>query len=229
VEEQLAIAQMLRYADELRRTHAEERAQRRRAEDALDRLREGYTLTVRALATALECRDGESAGHAERVTELGLLLAERVAPELMADPELEYGFLLHDLGKIGVPDAILLKPRPLDEHELAEMRRHPELGARILAGIPYLSGLAGDVVVAHHERWDGSGYPSGLGGLRIPRAARIFAVVDAFDAITSDRPYREAQTAEVALSKIREGAGAQFEPAVVEAFLALARQRSLAA
>jgi ribonuclease P protein subunit RPR2 len=229
VQEQLAIAQMLRYADELRQTYAEERAQRSRAEDALSRLEDAYRLTVRALATALECRDDDSAGHAERVTELALRLTGLVAPELLTNPELEYGFLLHDLGKIGVPDAILRKPGPLDPRELSQMRLHPALGAKILEGIPYLSGVARDVVVAHHECWDGSGYPSGLSGENIPHAARIFAVVDAFDAITNDRPYRRAQTAEFALSRIREAAGTQFEPAVVDAFVSLARRLSLAA
>jgi HD-GYP domain-containing protein (c-di-GMP phosphodiesterase class II) len=192
-------------------------------------MQDAYTLTVRALASALECRDDDSAGHAERVTALGLRLAELVTPELLADPELEYGFLLHDIGKIGVPDAILRKPGPLDADELAQMRRHPVLGATILEGIPYLNGVARDVVLAHHESWGGGGYPSGLSGLRIPRAARIFAVVDAFDAITNDRPYRKAQTAEFALARIREAAGTQFEPMVVDAFVALARELSLAA
>jgi ribonuclease P protein subunit RPR2 len=229
VQEQLAIAQMLKYAEELRETYAEERVQRARAEAALASLQDAYRVTVRALATALECRDDESAGHAERVSELALRLTELVAPELLADPELEYGFLLHDLGKIGVPDAILLKPGPLDPFELAQMRRHPELGARILDGVPYLGGVAKDVVLAHHERWDGRGYPSGLSGLEIPHAARIFAVVDTFDAITNDRPYRRAQSAEVALSALREAAGTQLEPAVVDAFASLARQLSIAA
>lgn len=229
MQEQLAIAQMLRYADELRQTHAEERAQRTRAESALASLQDAYRVTVRALASALECRDDDSAGHAERVSELALRLTKLVSPELLTDPELEYGFLLHDLGKIGIPDSILLKPGPLDPSELAQMRLHPELGARILDGVPYLCGVAREVVLAHHEHWDGRGYPSGLRGLSIPRAARIFAVVDAFDAITNDRPYRRAQPAEEALARLRDASGTQFEPAVVDAFVSLARQLSLAA
>ena len=221
MEEQLAAAQTLRYAEELRRLHLEERAQRRLAEEALARLEDSYATTVRALAAALELRDDETGGHAERVADLGLRLAREVAPELAADPELEYGFLLHDLGKIGIPDAILLKPGPLDAAETTEMRFHTVLGELIVGCVPYLNGLARQVIVAHHERWDGEGYPRHLAGPDIPLAARIFSVVDAFDAMTHDRPYRLALPLDVALREIAECAGKQFDPAVAEAFLAL--------
>ncbi len=221
MEEKLAIAQSLRYAEELRELYAAERAQRRIAEDALTRLEASYRTTVRALAAALELRDDQTGAHAERVTELALRLAERVAPELASDPELEFGFLLHDLGKIGVPDAVVLKPGPLDSDEMEVMRRHVELGEQIVARVPYLDGLAQQVIAAHHERWDGKGYPRGLVGEEIPLPARIFAVVDTFDAMTNDRPYRQALPIEEAFAEIRSGAGTQFDPEVVRAFVSL--------
>ncbi len=229
MEEKLAIAQSLRYAEELRQLYAAERTQRRIAEDALALLEDSYRTTVRALAAALELRDDQTGAHAERVTELALRLAERVAPKLAADPELEYGFLLHDLGKIGVPDAVVLKPGPLDPQEMEQMRRHVVLGERIIAQIPYLGGLARQVVAAHHERWDGTGYPRGLRGEAIPLAARIFAVVDAFDAMTNDRPYRRALPPGQALDEIRRAAGTQLDPGVVRAFLPLVGELGAAA
>jgi HD-GYP domain-containing protein (c-di-GMP phosphodiesterase class II) len=229
VDPQLVIAQILKYAEEFRYLHAEERTQRRAAEDALDQLRDSYATTVRALAAALELRDDHTGGHAERVTRIALRLTHEVAPELASDPELEYGFLLHDLGKIGIPDAILLKPGPLTADEKEEMRYHPILGERIVARIPYLSGVARHVVAAHHERWDGHGYPRGLRGTRIPVAARIFAHADAWDAMTSDRPYRAAMPLEQAFAEIERCAGTQFDPAISAAFLSIAPELVAAA
>lgn len=229
MDEQLAAAQTLRYAQELRQLHSEERAQRRLAEDALARLNDSYVTTVRALAAALELRDDQTGGHAERVTALALRLAREVAPELASDPHLEYGFLLHDLGKIGIPDAILLKPGPLDVREMEEMRYHPVLGERIVARVPYLNGLTREVVAYHHERWDGKGYPRRLGGERIPLGARIFSVADAFDAMTSDRPYRLALSPEAAIAEVARNAGKQFDPAVAAAFAAIAPELRRAA
>ncbi len=208
--------------------YAQEREQRRAAEDAVDRLSESYGTTVRALAAALELRDDQTGDHAGRVTRLALEVARILEPELAAEPELEYGFLLHDLGKIGVPDAILLKPGPLSALERETMRDHPILGERIVARVPYLRGIARQVVAAHHEWWDGSGYPRRLHGLQIPVAARIFAVADAFDAMTNDRPYRAAMRIEAALEEIKRGSGTQFEPRVVETFLSLAEFESAA-
>jgi HD-GYP domain-containing protein (c-di-GMP phosphodiesterase class II) len=225
---QLAIAQALKYADELRQLHAAERAQRRAAEEAVERLEGSYATTVRALAAALELRDDQTGGHAERVTRLALSLTRDVAPELLDEPQLEYGFLLHDLGKIGIRDAVLLKPGPLEPSEMDEMRYHTVLGEQLVAAIPYLNGLAREVVASHHERWEGGGYPRGVRGEEIPLAARIFAIVDAFDAMTNDRPYRKAMRASEALAEIQRGAGTQFEPALVDAFL-VPRQESRSA
>ena len=184
---------------------------------------------MRALAAALELRDDETGGHAQRVTTLALELTRRIDPELAAEPQLEYGFLLHDIGKIGIPDGILRKPGWLDPDELEQMRFHSVLGERVLEQIPYLSGLALDVVACHHERWDGTGYPAGLRGTQIPTAARIFALADSFDAMTNDRPYRLAMSVPAAIDEIIKCSGTQFEPALVEAFVELVRERRLAA
>lgn len=146
LEEKLAFAQSLKYAEELQELYGAERTQPRIAEDALAQLEASYRTTVRALAAALELRDDQSGAHAERVTELALRLARRVSRELVSDPELEYGFLLHDLGKIGVPDAVALKPGPLDDDEMETMRRHVELGEQIVERIPYLAGVARDAM-----------------------------------------------------------------------------------
>jgi len=229
MDEQLAIAQALKYAEELQELYTRERAQRSRVEEAVARLEDSYATTVRALAAALELRDDQTGAHAERVTALAMRLAEEYAPELISDPELEYGFLLHDLGKLGVPDAILLKPGPLSRREMEEMRYHPILGERIVSTVPYLSGIARQVVAAHHERWDGRGYPRGLAGERIPLAARIFSIVDAFDAMTNDRPYRTALGIAVALNEIQEGACTQFDPDLARTFVELAPTLSRAA
>jgi HD-GYP domain-containing protein (c-di-GMP phosphodiesterase class II) len=226
--EHLATEQTLKYAEGLRDLYAREREERRRAEHALDRLSEAYGTTVLALSVALELRDDQTGGHAERVTELGLRVARIVAPGLADDPQLEYGFLLHDLGKIGIPDAILLKPGPLTDEERAVIRQHPGLGERIVARVPYLGGLASEVVASHHERWDGRGYPAGLAGEEIPLAARIFALADSWDAMTNDRPYRAALPVEAAVREIESAAGAQFDPHLAEAFLAVVTSRAAA-
>jgi response regulator RpfG family c-di-GMP phosphodiesterase len=186
-------------------------------------LADSYTTTVRALAAALDLRDDQTGAHATRVTALGLRLAAIVAPELAVDQELEFGFLLHDIGKIGVPDAIVLKPGPLEPDEFEHMKGHVTLGERIVAEVPYLRGIAADIIHSHHERWDGRGYPSGLSGERIPLAARIFSIVDTFDAITNDRPYRSAEPMEHALREIERGAGTQFDPDIAQAFIGLIR------
>ena len=188
---------------------------------------EATAATVEALARALELHDyrrgrfGETSAHTARVTQLALRLAEQVAPELALDPQLAYGFRLHDIGMIGVSNATLLKPGALTPAEVDEIREHPWLGERIVAPVPALGGLTRQVIACHHERWDGSGYPRGLRGVEIPLAARIFAVVDAFDAMTNDQPYRDALPEAEARVEIQAKAGLEFDPDVVSAFLDL--------
>ena len=177
-------------------------------------LESSYGVTVEALATAIEAKDHTTGGHIERVRRLGLLLASEAAPREARNPQMAYGFLLHDIGKLAVPDAILRAPGRLTEDEWALMRRHPDEGARMLAEIPFLD-RALDVVRYHHERWDGGGYPEGLAGEEIPLWARIFSVADALDAITAERPYRPGRSYESALEEIRAHAGTQFDPDVV--------------
>ncbi len=183
--------------------------------------------TVEALSRALELHDyrrgefGETSAHTERVTRLALALAEHVAPELLLDPQLAFGFRLHDIGMIGIPSSTLIKPGPLTPVEVDEIREHPWLGERIVAPVPALSGLAREVIACHHERWNGRGYPRGLRAYEIPIAARIFAIVDAFDAITHDQPYREALGIQAARDEIHAMSGKDFDPNLAQAFLSL--------
>ena len=184
----------------------------------LEALYQNYRATLRALAGALEARDVETAGHSDRVVAYSLRLGRELGlahKELIA---LEQGALLHDIGKIGVRDSILLKGGSLTANEWLEMREHINFGLRIIDGIDFLSG-AGPVVGSHHERYDGSGYPLGLSGESIHINARIFAVADAFDAILSDRPYRRSAPYENARDEIVAHSGRHFDPSVVEAFL----------
>ena len=195
----------------------------RSLEDLLRAQREleaAYELTLWGWAKAVELRDQETSGHTERVTALTLHLARTLG---VAEEDLEHirrGAILHDVGKIAIPDRILLKPGPLTEEEWQVMKRHPVYAHEWLSGIPFLR-KALDIPYAHHERWDGTGYPRGLRGEAIPLSARIFAVADVYDALTSDRPYRKAWPREKALAYLQEEAGRQFDPQVVEAFLAL--------
>jgi ribonuclease P protein subunit RPR2 len=208
-------AQLRAYAQDLRNSYAREL---RRTQD----LKDTYLATVTSLAAAVEAKDEYTGGHIQRVHALGLLLAEVVIPDEAREPELSYGFLLHDIGKLAVPDAILNKPGKLDEQEWQLLKQHPEQGAKILSAIPFLD-RALDVVRHHHERWDGRGYPDGLHGEEIPLWARIFAVVDTVDAVTSDRPYRAARPLGAAIHELRKEAGTQFDPECVEALLRVDR------
>ena len=148
-------------------------------------------------------------------------LTTAVDEYLLEDGTLEYGYLLHDVGKIGVPDAILQKVGPLDDTERRIIEQHTVIGAKILSPIPFLRGAAVGLVRSHHECWDGSGYPDGLEGMKIPLSARIFAIVDALDAMTTDRPYRRALTWDVAVREILAQSGRQFDPMVVTVFEAM--------
>ncbi len=209
--------QLLAYARDLGQVVQTERAQRRLLQHA-------YRQTVTALTDALEARSEATGHHAQRVHRYALELTDAVEPDLLEDPSLEYGFLLHDVGKIGIPDAVLEKPGPLSDEEVQLMRRHPQIGAELLSDVPLLDGEGLQVVRFHHERWDGSGYPNGLHGEEIPLGARIFAVADALDAMTTDRPYRDARSWDYALDEILRGSGSQFDPRVVGA-LALRERR----
>jgi ribonuclease P protein subunit RPR2 len=173
---------------------------------------------VAALADAVEAKDPGTGLHAQRVQHYALTLTEVVDRSLLDDPSLEYGFLLHDIGKIGIADHVLNKPGPLTAGERALIELHPMIGAEILAGVALLQGEGVEVVRSHHERWDGAGYPDGLVGEEIPLGARIFALADALDAMTSDRPYRSALRWDDAMDEILGQDGAQFDPQVVRAF-----------
>lgn len=190
---------------------------------ALEDVENSYRVTLKALVQALETRDFETHGHSERVVTFSLRLGYELGLSHEALRDLELGALLHDIGKIGVPDAILRKPSKLNEQEWKKMKLHPVHGYRILRNIPFLGGAA-RVVFQHHERWDGSGYPSGLKGEAIDIGARIFSVIDAFDAMISDRVYRRGRPYEDAVRELEACAGSQFDPVVVEAFKAVPRE-----
>jgi len=190
---------------------------------AFEQIRTTYETTLEALMEALDMRDTETQGHSRRVSEYTAAVARHMGvhePELT---QVRWGALLHDVGKIGVPDAILRKPGPLTPQEWVEMRKHPELGRRILAGIKFLEGAV-PIVYCHQERYDGTGYPRGLKGDQIPLGARIFAVVDTLDAMTMNRPYRKALPYEAARQEIIKFAGVQFDPSVVDHFLQISEQ-----
>jgi HD-GYP domain-containing protein (c-di-GMP phosphodiesterase class II) len=191
--EQLEVAerQLLVFAREINHLYQAERARAAELERALDRLRGSYLDMIKTLAFVVEAKDPSTRAHLQRTHDYAVALAEAVDPELAADEQLRYGFLLHDVGKVGIPEGVLNKPGPLDAEEWEVMRAHPLLGVQMVAGIKSL-GSAVEVIRCHHERWDGQGYPTGLAGEAIPAGARVFSVADAFDAMTSDRAYRKA-------------------------------------
>jgi putative nucleotidyltransferase with HDIG domain len=199
-------------------------AQSKALVQALAETERTYDATLHALSNALDVRDTETEGHARRVVEYMELIAEELGLPVDMYATLRRGALLHDIGKIGVPDHVLRKPGPLTDAEWVVMRKHPDLGAGIIEDIPFLEEVA-IIVRAHHERWDGRGYPDGLAGNDIPLGARIFAVADSFDAMTSDRPYRLGRPMQEALGEIVGGRGTQFDPQVCDAFLRVARER----
>jgi response regulator RpfG family c-di-GMP phosphodiesterase len=181
-------------------------------------LTEAYSQTVAVLASALESRDFGTSRHSRRVTSYATRLTLEVAPGLLDDPSLEWGFLLHDVGKIGIPDGILLKPGRLTATERRRMQEHAELGERLLAHVPLLNQEGARVIRSHHERWDGNGYPDRLSEESIPLGARIFAVVDSLDAMTDERPYRAPVSWDSAAEEIRRCRGSHFDPDVVDGF-----------
>jgi response regulator RpfG family c-di-GMP phosphodiesterase len=188
--------------------------------EALHDVEESYKITLEALVMALDAREHETSAHSQRVREYTLTLAQSLGLKNESLIQLGRGALLHDVGKIGVPDSILLKPGKLTEAEWVEMRKHPQIGYDILQNIEFLAPAA-EIVLCHQERWDGNGYPNHLSGSDIPLGARIFAVVDTLDAMTSDRPYRKALSFESAINEVRSCSGTQFDPYVTDAFLAI--------
>jgi len=177
-----------------------------------------YEMFVESLAEAMDLRERETGLHSKRVAAHTLLLARHFFLKVKDLKEVYWGSLLHDIGKIGVPDAVLLKPGKLTEEEWTIMQLHPQNGHLILQKLSHLA-MAGDIVLCHEERYDGSGYPAGLKGEQIPLPARLFAVIDTLDAMTFDRPYRKALSFDVAKAEILRMAGSQFDPRAVEVFL----------
>ncbi len=206
-----------RYRSSLQRTVKEKATDLRRA---LVEVEAAYHSTLYALVAALDAREHETGDHSQRVARYTLALADRIGVPRDQRNDVFRGALLHDIGKIGVPDAILLKPGPLDPAEWEEMRKHPQTGFNILKSIGFLR-VPAEIVLSHQERYDGSGYPRGLRGEAIPVGARIFAVADALDAMVSDRPYRRSLGFPRALDEIVRQSGTQFDPSVVEALVAI--------
>ncbi len=207
------------------RTSLERRVREKTAalSHALLEVESAYSSTLYALVAALDAREHETSDHSQRVVRYTLAIADRLGVPEADRPDIARGALLHDIGKIGVPDAILLKPGSLLPEEWKEMRRHPQIGYTILKSIPFLQ-VPAEIVLSHQERWDGTGYPRRLAGEAIPLGARIFAIADAFDAITSDRPYRRSASFEDARKEIRSFSGTQFDPRCAETFLSIDRK-----
>jgi response regulator RpfG family c-di-GMP phosphodiesterase len=210
--------ELLLYARDLRHMLELERGQR-------ELLQNAYMETVSALASALESKDTGTRAHSHRVQSYACALAKAVDDQAVVDDQsTQYGFLLHDVGKIGIPDGILQKPGPLSPAERRRMQTHTVLGEAMLSGVAFLQGEGLRIVRSHHERWDGRGYPDGLAKTDIPLGARIFAVADALDAMTSHRPYRRALSWDAARTEIVRQSARQFDPEIVDAFQNLERE-----
>ena len=192
----------------------------KKVKDSRAQVEKSYLSTLQALVTALDIRDNETSGHSLRVMRYSTIIADRLRVSSKVKEETERGALLHDIGKIGVPDAILKKAGRLTSEEWVEMQKHPEIGKKLLSDIEFLEPAI-PVVYCHHERWDGKGYPRALVGEQIPLPARIFMVADALDTITSERYYKRASSFEAARKEIERSAGSHFDPAVVQAFLTI--------
>jgi putative nucleotidyltransferase with HDIG domain len=226
---------MMQYLDrttkgvlELRQAHEELQTAHSQITEAMTSLGRAYDGTLRSLVAALDARDSQTAGHSERVADLALAIGEEmgIARDSQAWRDLQWGALLHDVGKIAIPDEVLRRPDGLSDDDWAIMRGHPAAGYEILQTVEFLAAAA-EIVRAHHEQYDGSGYPRGLAGDEIPLGARIFAVADAFDAMTSHRHYRSARPPEEALAEILRHTGTQFDPTVVRDFLSVYQARFL--
>lgn len=213
--------QLLVFAREVGEAYRRERHQKARLAQMEEERRAVDYSMVQTLAFLVDAKDAVTGSHLERCRTYGLALAEAVDAD-MVNIELEYGFLLHDVGKVVVPEAILDKPGPLTRDEQHVMRSHVLAGLQIVTPLRFLDDDARNVIRCHHEWFDGTGYPEGLRADRIPLSARVFSVVDAFDAMTTNRPYRRALAHDEALSRLLDGAGVQFDPDVIDVFVDLA-------
>lgn len=216
--------QLISLARDFSQLYRRERAQTEALLNHQAELESAYAQTIQTLAFVVEAKDEHTATHLARSHAYAVMLARRISPEMADDQVFGYGFMLHDIGKVAIPEAILSKPSPLTDDEWEIMKTHPMLGGKILAPIAFLH-RAIPIVECHHERWDGKGYPRGLAGEDIPLAARIFSVVDAYDALTSNRPYRQAMRPEEACNEILASAGTQFDPTIAAEFDELCRER----
>lgn len=211
---------------EIRELLVKEKVYSSKLSDALNEVEETYHSTLMALSMALDYRDNETEGHSQRVTAYSIVIAKEMNLSKDDIKTIHVGALLHDIGKIGVLDAILKKPAKLDSHEWDEMKKHVQYGYDMINDIKFLR-TAAKIVFHHQEKWDGTGYPNGLKGTEIVIGARIFAVADTYDAMTSDRPYRKALTYEHAREEIIRCSGTQFDPDVVNTFLKIPKENCL--
>ncbi len=216
-------SQLLEVSGELERAVASEARHREAADAAYRELSSSYTSMVRTLAEVCEAKDHYTRSHLDRTYHYAMLLTQRLAPDLARRAEIGYGFLLHDIGKVGIPESVLNKSAPLSDEEWAVMRTHPLLGVRLVEPLRFLGDAVG-IIRSHHERWDGRGYPEGLRGEEIFLPARIFMMADTFDAMTTDRPYRRAMPIHQALEEIDRHAGTQFDPEVARGWIALVEE-----
>ncbi|MDN5279778.1 MAG: hypothetical protein PWR01_3743 [Clostridiales bacterium] len=191
--------------------------------DLFHNLQRAYIDTLSALTSAIDAKDSYTRGHSERVTDLSIKLAKEVGVDRADIEKIKLGGLLHDIGKIGIPEGILNKPGRLNDEEFKVIKSHPELGVRIMGKVEFLAGVV-PIIKHHHERYDGKGYPDGLEGEKIPLLARVIAVVDTFDAMTTDRPYRKALSTEEALKEIHHCSGTQFDPGIAAIFIRMIRR-----
>jgi HD-GYP domain-containing protein (c-di-GMP phosphodiesterase class II) len=215
--------QLVLFAEDLQTVVAQERRHRSEADAAYRELSSAYLGMIRTLADVCEAKDPYTRGHLDRTYQFAMALTRRVAPEYASRAEVGYGYLLHDIGKVGIPEGVLNKPGRLDDDEWAIMRTHPVAGVNLVAPLKLL-GDAVEIIRSHHERWDGAGYPAGLRGEQIYLPARIFALADTFDAMTTDRPYRRALPIHAALEEIEVHAGTQFDPELARAWVELVEE-----
>lgn len=214
-------SQLLVFARDMSAVYQRKREHEQKLDALIRELRTDYLSIVETLALVVEAKDQYTANHLERCKRYGIALASRIDPAMIT-PQLQYGFLLHDVGKIGIPEAILMKPGPLTSEEVEVMRTHPLIGVQIVAPMRrVLDEVTVEVIRHHHERFDGAGYPDGKAAEDIPLSARIFSVVDSFDAMTTNRPYRKAMALDQALEELKAKSGSQFDPDVVTEFEAL--------